>query len=318
MILATALLGAALSLSPVSATACAPVTTPFVGTVCTPNDGKKHPAIILLGGSEGGDSQAKVAALFADRGYVAASAAYFGAPGTPAVLVNIPVETVGNALGALAKRDDVDATRIAIMGGSKGGELALLAAATYRQIKAVVALVPSPFAYMGLGQYNIPTGCSWTQNGKPLPCIPQDPKAGQAIGEEFLTHKPIVLRALYDASRAADPAVTAAATFHLERIAGPVLCLAAADDQMWNSQAQCDITMAYLRAHGHAFADKAITYPNAGHTFLSAAGGAKYAITSIPLPGGGSIEFGGTPDGDALAAQQALAQIYDFLAQALH
>ncbi len=296
---------------------CMPVTVPYVGTLCSPNDARKHPALILLGGSEGGDSQAKVAAVYAGRGYVATSVAYFGAPGTPPTLVSIPVETVGHALDSLAGRNDVDATKIGIMGGSKGGELALLAASVYPQIKAVVAMVPSPFAYMGLGPNDIPQGCSWTYQGKDLPCVPPDPTAGRALGMSIGPGKPIVLEPLYDASRKANPSVTDAAMFHLERIAGPVLCLAAADDRLWPSPAQCDVAMTYLKNHAHPYADQEIVYPNAGHTFMSGLRGPKYAMTSYPLGGGMSMAFGGTPDGDAAAAQSAVATIAAFFAKAL-
>ncbi len=296
---------------------CMPVSVPYVGTLCSPNDSRKHPALILLGGSEGGDSQAKLAAVYAGQGYVATSVAYFGVPGTPDELVDIPVETVGHALDALAARTDVDAAKIGIVGGSKGGELALLAASVYLQIKAVVAMVPSPFAYMGLSKANFPKGCSWTYLGKELPCVPPDAAAGRAFGMSIRPGKPIVLEPLYDASRKANPHVTDAAMFHLENIHGPVLCLAAADDQLWPSPAQCDVAMTYLKAHAHPYADREIVYPNAGHLFMSGLRGAKYAMTSYPLGGGMSMAFGGTPEGDAAAAQSAADTMKAFLTAAL-
>ena len=111
----------------------------FTGTICTPTGAGRHPTILLLGGSEGGDIMAYTAPRFASAGYVAASVAYFGLPGLPQSLEEIPVETVGKALDAIASRPDVDSGHIAIFGGSKGGELALLAASVYPQIHAVVA-----------------------------------------------------------------------------------------------------------------------------------------------------------------------------------
>lgn len=124
----------------------------FTGTICAPATPGKHPAILLLGGSEGGDSMSLAASAFAKKGYVAASVAYFGSPGLHSTLENIPAETVGKALDVIAKRSDVDPTRIAIMGISKGAELALLAASTYPQFRAVIADVPSPFAWQGIAQ----------------------------------------------------------------------------------------------------------------------------------------------------------------------
>jgi dienelactone hydrolase len=303
--------------TPVPAAACTKQTKAFTGTVCVPLTGKpKYPAMILLGGSEGGDSMARAAERFAAHGYVTASVAYFGLPGLPKTLVDVPVETVGAAVAALAKRDDVDASRIGILGGSKGGELALLAASTYPQIKAVVAIVPSPIAYMGLGVNDAPTGCSWSRDGKTLPCVPASPAGSQQIGLELTQHQPLVLRGLYDASRDADPATTKAAFFPLERISGPVLCLSGEDDQMWNSPAQCTLAMEYLRKANHAFADRAIAYPAAGHTFIGATRGAASAVTSIDL-GGVTLALGGTKEGDAAAADAAWPVIWTFLATTL-
>ena len=317
LILAAALAAPSPSTSPVPAASCTKLTQPFTGTLCIPRAGKpKYPAMILLGGSEGGDSMARAAERFAAHGYVTASVAYFGVPGLPKTLVDVPVETVGAAVATLAKRDDVDASRIGIMGGSKGGELALLAASTYPRIKAVVAVVPSPIAYMGLGVNDAPTGCSWSEGGKPLPCVPASDAANQQIGMALMQHQPLVLRNLYDASRNADPATTKAAFFPLEKISGPVLCLSGQDDQMWNSTAQCDLAMAHLKDSHHAYADRAIAYPDAGHTFIGATHGPSSAVTSVDF-GGVTMAFGGTKEGDAAAADAAWPVIWSFLASTL-
>jgi dienelactone hydrolase len=299
-----------------AAVLCGNVTTPFTGTICAPNDGKKHAAMILLGGSEGGNSFGGVSKLFADHGYVTASVAYFGLPGLPKALVNIPVETVKAAIDALEARGDVARGRLGIMGASKGGELALLAASTYPQIKAVVAFVPSPIGYMGINERGLPSDCSWTLAGKSLPCVPADVTAGMALGMEASEGKPIALAPFYDASRKADPAVTNAATFAMEHINGPVLCLAGRDDQMWNSSAHCDITLQYLRAHHHPYADREITYPDAGHMFFMATHGLSSAL--ITLKGSSAaIAFGGTPQGDVTAATSSWKSTWAFLKTSL-
>jgi dienelactone hydrolase len=183
------------------------------------------------------------------------------------MLVEVPVEIAGVALRMIAARDDVDSDRIAVMGSSKGGEYALHAASTYREAKAVVAVVPSPFAWFGLGTRGAPTRCSWSLGGKSLPCVPQDEGAGRDVWERMKAHKPIAFRAAYEQSRKDDRLVDAAA-FPIDRIAGPILCLAGDDDQVWNSRAHCELAMAYLSEHKHPYADQMISYPNAGHLFL--------------------------------------------------
>lgn len=304
-----------------AATAAAPAVPPnctkpvtFTGTICAPATPGKHPAIILLGGSEGGDQMANVAPQFANAGYVATSVAYFGLRGLPRLLELIPVEIVGGALVELSKRPDVDPNRIAIFGISKGGELGLLAASTYPQIHAVVADVPSPFGWESIpnGPVSVPQS-SWTVAGKPVPFVPYGMAMAQAVGASYMQHKPLDLRPGYAAAMADKNAVSAA-MFHLENIHGPVLCLAAQDDQIWDSPAQCTIAMSYLQAQHHPYADVSQTYDGAGHIFL-------FATPERPLIQAGQngiqILLGGTAQANVAAAKQAWPKIFSFLASAL-
>lgn len=310
--LAALLLAAAAAL-PSPAPSCASAAD-FVGTICTPADPGKHPAIVVLGGSEGGNSMAAAAAQFARRGYVAASVAYFGAPGLPQTLQNVPVEPVGRALADLAARADVNGSEIAVFGGSKGGELALLAASIYPQIHAVVADVPSPFAWEG-----IPTGpsapeSSWTVGGKPLAYVAYSAAMGQAFADAYMNRTPLNLRKAYDASMRENAAQIPAAMFHLEKIRGPVLLLGADDDRLWDSDAQAELGIRYLREHHHPYADEYVHYPGAGHLFLFATPG--HALTQVPM-GPLQMLLGGTPQANLQAQAQAWPKIYAFLQSAL-
>jgi dienelactone hydrolase len=266
------------------AVACSAATA-FVGTLCTPEEPGPRPVVVVLGGSGGGDGLRGIAARFAGRGYVAVSVAYFGLAGLPATLDQIPVETVGNALESVAKRPDVDAARIGVFGDSKGGELALLAAATYPQVHAVVGVVPSPFAWQGAG-----FGSSWTLGGKPVPYIPVERRRGSAYAESMRAHRGQI----------------GGAMFALEKVHGPMLLLAGDDDAVWDSPAQCEVALAYLRAHPHPYADEYVHYPAAGHAFL-------FATPDRPL----QARFGGTARGNVDAGRQAWSKIDDFLDRAL-
>jgi dienelactone hydrolase len=291
---------------------CVPVDTPYVGTLCTPGGQSRHPAIVFFGGYGGGGEARRLALEFAGRGYVTAGVSYFGVAGTPRTLVDVPVEIGVAAVTALAARDDVDPARVAVMGTSKGGEYALLVAATTPAVKAVIANVPSPFAWYGLGARGVPTGCSWAREGQALPCVPQEAAAGPEIWQAMRAGGPVAFRPVYEAARR-NAAAVERAFFPLERIAGPVLCLAAEDDQVWSSSAHCELAIAYLRAHDHPFADRAMSFPGAGHLYLQARAGAGAALNSAPMGGGGRMAFGGTPEADARAAQAALAAIAAFL-----
>jgi dienelactone hydrolase len=283
---------------PVPAASTCSAATAFVGTICTPGAAGAHPAVIVLGGSGGGDRLRAVAARFAARGYVAASVAYFGLAGLPAELDAVPVETVGAAIDAVATRPDVDAARVAVFGDSKGGELALLAAATYPRIHAVVAVVPSPFAWQGAG-----FGSSWTRGGRPVPYVPLDrPRRGMrgnAGGPD--------MRSVYDASMQVHHGAIGGAMFALEKIQGPLLLLAGDDDGVWDSPAQCELAMAYLRSHPHPYADEYVHYARAGHAFL-------FATADRPQA---EPRFGGTERGNVDAGAKAWITIDEFLGRAV-
>jgi len=289
--------------------------TAFSGTICTPGTSGKHPAILLLGGSEGGDSMSyRAAPSFAAHGYVAATVAYFGSPGLPQSLENIPVETVGKALDDITKRSDVDPNRIAILGLSKGGEFALLAASTYPAIHAVIAAVPSPFAWQGIAQGPAAPQSSWTSAGKALPYVAYGSQMGELFGAAFSVHKPLDLRTGYDASMQQNKTQIPAAMFHLENIRGPVMMLAADDDQIWDSVAQSQLGMRYLRDHHYAYSDIYLHYQGAGHIFLFSS--PERPMTQAPM-GPLTLMLGRTAQANTQAAAQAWPRIFAFLSAAL-
>jgi hypothetical protein len=62
------------------------------GILCFPDDGKQHPGVLVIGGSEGGVGLPGVSVLLASHGFAAVSLSYFGESGQPATLQNIPLE----------------------------------------------------------------------------------------------------------------------------------------------------------------------------------------------------------------------------------
>ena len=135
-----------------------------------------HPAILLLGGSEGGLGRgAKHMALALQRaGFSVFQQAYFGAPGTPDSLERIPLEVFDRGLAWLGAQAGVDAQRLALVGASKGGEAVLLVATRHPELRAVVAGTPSSVAWPGIdwrrgGQSAF---SSWSSGGQELATMP--------------------------------------------------------------------------------------------------------------------------------------------------
>ncbi len=140
----------------------------LVGKLFIPPGADRLPALILLGGSGGGLDWEK-AALLSSHGYVTLALAYFGIPPLPRTLRNLPLEYFATAIRWLSCLPQVDGNRLAVMGSSKGGELALLLAATFPEIRAVIGIVPTGVLWQGFGKG---PAASWTHGGRPLPYAP--------------------------------------------------------------------------------------------------------------------------------------------------
>jgi dienelactone hydrolase len=121
----------------------------------------------VLGGSGGGIPPASgIAGGLASRGYVVFALAYFREEGLPRNLENIPLEYFGSAFEYLSHVPVVDPQRIAVVGSSRGAELALLLGAIYHSIRAVVAFMPSNIVWGGCcDRMGAP---SWTINRRPV------------------------------------------------------------------------------------------------------------------------------------------------------
>jgi fermentation-respiration switch protein FrsA (DUF1100 family) len=138
----------------------------LVGTLFAPQRASALPGIIVIGGSGGGLREGQ-AALLASAGYPALALAYFAEEGLPKSLEEIPLEYFERAIHFMQRRPEVDGERIAVLGGSRGGELSLLLGATFPEIKCVIAYAPSGLIWGGFPN----EGAAWTYQGKPLPSV---------------------------------------------------------------------------------------------------------------------------------------------------
>lgn len=269
-------------------------------------------AILVVGGSNGGLVWSQeMAALLASHGHAAFALAYFGAEGLPATLDRIPLEYFGTALAWLAAQPGVDGNRIAVMGLSRGGELALLIAATFPSVRAVVAYVPSAIAWPA---FPASGHGAWTLEGK------------EVAYASTLTHEEWD-KALADGTARKDSldwyliplrdaGYTARVSIPVERIGGPVLMISGADDRLWPSTALTEIAVQRLRNANFPHPVEHLIYPEAGHS----SGWPHVPTTQLKSKhsvSGEDIDMGGTPEGTARARQDAWPRMLAFLQTAL-
>lgn len=200
-----------------------------------------QPAVIVLGGSEGGLFTARWAApILASNGYAVLGVSYFrdehAGSQLPPNLENIPLETLERARDWLAVQPGVDATRVAVVGVSKGAEMALLAAVEFPWVAAVGAFAPTHVVWEGIPPDDQPdraAGSSWTYRGKPFPFVRWSRAAERrsnltrkATGSARLTEPHLESLAEF----AED---VAAATIKIERSRAAIFVAAGTDDGMW-------------------------------------------------------------------------------------
>jgi acetyl esterase/lipase len=290
----------------------------LVGAFFAPAASGAHGAVIAFGGSEGGLSTGRyLAAYFASLGHPALGLAYFGAPGVPAQLSQIPLEYFQHARDWLAARPEVAPTHIAVVGGSRGGELALLLGATFPWITAVVAEVPSGVLWGAPTANGLGETSSWTLGGQPLPYIPYSGSQPQTVTLSDGSTASALTPAFDQDLHAASAAQLDAATTRVEKTVGPILMTAGADDQLWPSCELAQIAMGRLTQSGHASAhgDQLVCYPGAGHNVAFAIGFPALGELKYPDPNGaGLLAIGGDPMDIGHAQRDADTKVRAFLA----
>lgn len=282
----------------------------LVGVLFEPDDDDTHPGVVVLSGSEGGLRELD-AALLAGHGFAALALAYFGAPGVPDDLVDIPLEYLGAGVEHLKGR----AGEVGVIGGSRGGELALLVGATFPQVRAVVSVVGSGVVTQGIApgrrllQKLDGEAASWTWQGRPLPYLPYS--LPDELRARVVNGDPVPLGLAFDLT----DGIPEETEIPVERINGGVLLLSSGRDASWPCVELSEVAEHRLAAHDHPFRHEHVIYPEAGHLI---AGPPHRPTTEAVIPGPG-VRFlvGGSPAATAAARADAWRRTIEFFSEQL-
>ncbi len=242
--------------------------------------------VVILGGSVPGPGGPVVGALLAGHGVPALSLAYWGHPGTPDVLRDIDVEVVVRACDWLRAQPGVDDMPPCVVGLSRGGELALLAATLAPdRVGPVASLAGSGVPWGAWGEGTDVLETAWRFGGEPVTQMAEDEDDPDACID--------------------DEAMVAAAEIAVERATGPVLLLSGEDDAMWPSARLSRI--AEDRAARVGVADRVthVAYPDAGHFCTTPPG--------FPLMAPGVVRGGGSRTGNQAARRDSWRRLLDFV-----
>ncbi|MFC8723246.1 acyl-CoA thioester hydrolase/BAAT C-terminal domain-containing protein [Kitasatospora sp. NPDC057198] len=236
------------------------LTTPWEAVLVEPADGAADgTGVLVLAGSSGRVDRHRAARL-AEQGHLALAVRWFGGPGQPPGICEVPLETFVAGIDLLRSRG---AQRVALLGWSKGAEAALLTAVHDPRVDAVIALAPTSLAWCNVGPghdgQDRPWRSSWTWRGEPLPFVPMHGDTWEPEGHDG---GPVAIRGWYELSERTHAGRLAAATIPVERAAAEILLVAGGDDRMWPSLRYAE-QLAARRAAGAPV--RLVTHPDAGH-----------------------------------------------------
>jgi pimeloyl-ACP methyl ester carboxylesterase len=270
--------------------------------------------VVALSGSGGGLSHRPTAIALARAGVPAVALAYFGLPGLPRHLAEIPLEYFARAVAWVRAQPALRDGGLVVMGASRGAELALQLAATYGDFAACIATSPSSVRWGSVGR----DAPAWTLDGKPLPRVlarPEAPAPRATVwdGRTYLIHRDGFVHHL------TDNASVDAAAIAVERIRGPLLLFAGEGDDLWPSALFADRIVAHAHAHTHgrgaagAGTVTAVKYPDVGHIIPLPD---EEPVLRVSFPGADAgMSYGGEREAAIRAGRDRFARIIDLLTE---
>jgi dienelactone hydrolase len=288
----------------------------IIGTYFKPVETGPRPGVIILHGTSNRIMEER-GALLASRGYATLSLLYFGGKGLSEEFIRIPLEYFDKCIAWLTARTEVGEGGVTLMGVSRGGEGALLAASKLPRVSAVVSISGGGVVFEGLrknpreGEPDAP----WSWQGDPVPFAERKDSflfTMKAI-RSGMSKKPLSTLSTYiDGMK--DREAIEGATIEVENIKGPVLFVSGTQDKVWPSSELSRIALERLRKNDHPYPDEHLDYEGAGHVVFMAYQPATVGYTRVFS--GMALDFGGSPAANARASADSWVKMLRFLEKA--
>jgi dipeptidyl aminopeptidase/acylaminoacyl peptidase len=201
-----------------------------------------QPLIVTFGGGGGGNDwtrnymKGKRDSLI-EKGYSVLAIGYFKSNGTPKNLDRISLDAISDTIKNIAQNDKIDATKIALIGGSKGGELILNLASRFNHFNAVIAMSTSNVSFPAI-TWSANTS-SWTYKNKEVAYVPAPLKTiSPALKGDLYTAHSMMLE---------DEQAVKRAEIAVENINCPILIMSGKDDDQWPATEMSDRIMERLK-----------------------------------------------------------------------
>ena len=188
----------------------------------------KQPLVVAFGGGDGGNDWARdylkeKRDSLNKKGYAVLAIGYFNSNGTPENLDRISLDAISDTIMNIAKHPKIDETKIALMGGSKGGELVLNLASRFSHFNAVIALSTSNVSFPAI-TWSANTS-SWSYKNQEVIYVPAPLKTiSPALEGDIYTAHAMMLE---------DEEAVKKAEIQVENINGPIFIMSSKNDEMW-------------------------------------------------------------------------------------
>ena len=260
----------------------------------------KHPALLLIGGSEGGISEGidNFAREMHKEGYNVLNVSFYRAPKQTKQLIEVPVEIFDKSIEFLKSQPNIDKDKIGVIGASKGGEATLIVASRHPELKIAIAGMPSNVIWAGIDWEHLfgaaEPKSSWSLGANPLPFMPYgqyDNKTGA-----YSLYK----NGLKEISKYENTIIP------IEKSKARILLICGEQDALWPSCEMARQVYARAKAKNGPEID-ILSYPNAGHGVFG------MPVNRSEKSKSKLASLGGTYEGNADAREDALPRIKAYL-----